>query len=356
MALPLPSSLSPSKIASFQACPLAFRYSEIDRIPEPPSPWATKGTLVHKALELLFWQYPVGRRTPEAAAECVDVALAMMREHPEYIELALDEKQALDFAADAQRLVRQYFRVEDPNQIRAVGTELMLQTTLPDGVILRGIIDRLELDGRGGLIVTDYKTGRAPHQGHEQRRMEGVHLYAYLCESVIGVRPSRVQLMYLAEPVVISTEPSPQKTNYQPKRCRAIWSAIDRACARENFAPNTSVLCSFCSYKPYCPAHGGDPALAMPLANPKPMEPPPLADELAAAIDSAEADVIDVVEAASAAEVSVATTTNAEIDGAEADVIDLEANDAELAPGEATALHRLDLLEDLLAQDKRPKN
>ena len=339
MGLPLPSSLSPSKIASFQACPLAFRYSEIDRIPEPPSPWATKGTLVHKALELLFWEFPAGERTPEAASECLATALEAMISHPEYTGLGMNDEDASAFAADAARLMRQYFRVEDPNRIRAVGTELMLQTTLPDGVVLRGIIDRLELDGEGGLIVTDYKTGRAPHQGHEQRRLEGVHLYAYLCEAVVGIRPSRVQLMYLAEPVVISTEPSPQKTLYQPKRCSAIWAAIDRACAREHFAPNTSVLCGFCSYKPYCPAHGGDPALAETLANPKaviePVEEPhrrPARPEVARATHPAGAEPLDSGEAA---------------------VIDLEANDAELAPGEATAMHRLDLLEDLLAQDER---
>ncbi len=339
MGLPLPSSLSPSKIASFQACPLAFRYSEIDRIPEPPSPWATKGTLVHKALELLFWEFPVGQRTPDAAAECLAVALADMSTDPDYIGLQLSEPDAETFAADAARLIRQYFKVEDPNRIHAVGTELMLQTTLPDGVVLRGIIDRLELDGSGGLIVTDYKTGRAPHQGHEQRRLEGVHLYAYLCQAVIGIRPSRVQLMYLAEPVIISTEPSPQKTQYQPKRCSAIWAAIDRACARERFSPNTSALCGFCSYKPYCPAHGGDPALAEPLANPKaviePVEPPhrrPARPEVARATHPA---------------------AESPLDPAEQDVIDLEANDAELAPGEATAMHRLDLLEDLLAQDER---
>ena len=53
MSLPLPTSLSPSKVASFKECALASRYSAIDQLPEPPSPWAAKGTLVHRILELL---------------------------------------------------------------------------------------------------------------------------------------------------------------------------------------------------------------------------------------------------------------------------------------------------------------
>ncbi|MBV9284154.1 MAG: PD-(D/E)XK nuclease family protein, partial [Acidimicrobiia bacterium] len=36
MALPLPTSLTPSKVASFKDCALAFRFSAIVRLPEPP--------------------------------------------------------------------------------------------------------------------------------------------------------------------------------------------------------------------------------------------------------------------------------------------------------------------------------
>src|SRR5437763_13919733 len=66
MSLPLPTTLSPSKISAFKHCPLQFRFSVIDRLPEPPSPAASKGTLVHRALELLMLRAPAGR-TPAAA-------------------------------------------------------------------------------------------------------------------------------------------------------------------------------------------------------------------------------------------------------------------------------------------------
>jgi putative RecB family exonuclease len=48
MALSPPTSLSPSKISTFTDCALAFRFSAIERLPEPPSAPATKGTLVHR--------------------------------------------------------------------------------------------------------------------------------------------------------------------------------------------------------------------------------------------------------------------------------------------------------------------
>lgn len=63
MSFPLPTSLSPSKVSTFKDCALAFRFSAIDKVPEPPSMPAVKGSLVHRALELLFVAKP-HERTP----------------------------------------------------------------------------------------------------------------------------------------------------------------------------------------------------------------------------------------------------------------------------------------------------
>ena len=50
MSLPLPSTLTPSKLGKFVSCPLAFRYSYIEHLPEPSSIYQIRGTLLHKAL------------------------------------------------------------------------------------------------------------------------------------------------------------------------------------------------------------------------------------------------------------------------------------------------------------------
>ena len=62
MALTPPSTLSPSKVATFRDCGLAFRYSAIDRLPEAPTVAASRGTLVHAALERLL-DLPADQRT-----------------------------------------------------------------------------------------------------------------------------------------------------------------------------------------------------------------------------------------------------------------------------------------------------
>ena len=53
---PVPTSLSPSRVEAFTSCPMAFRFASIEKLPEPPSIHATKGSMVHRVLELLFMQ------------------------------------------------------------------------------------------------------------------------------------------------------------------------------------------------------------------------------------------------------------------------------------------------------------
>jgi len=257
MALEPPTGLSPSRVSSFQDCALAFRFSAIDRLPEPPSLPAVRGTLVHAALERLFCVEPA-ERTPEAAARCLVEAHAALQDDPEYQGLGLDAEADAALVVRAQELVDNYFLLEDPRAITPIGIELRLEAPIGD-LNLRGIIDRLELDSAGELVVTDYKTGAAPRQQYEQGRLGGVHFYAFLCEELFGKRPARIQLLYLADPVAIVAEPTEQTSRGLRRKLTAVWAAIERACEREDFRPRPSKLCDWCAFQAHCPCFGGDP-------------------------------------------------------------------------------------------------
>jgi putative RecB family exonuclease len=270
VSLPVPVSLSPSKVTAFQDCPMAFKFSAIDRIPQPPRPATTKGTLVHRALELLMLREP-SARTLDAALADLDRGRQELASHPDYLLLDLTPDDAVLFHAEAETLVRRYFQLEDPATVRPIGLEVMVSMPLgaagPGGVpvVLRGIIDRLELTTSGELVITDYKTGAPPSESYEHAKLAGVHIYALLCERVVGRRPVRVQLFYLQKPEAIIAEPTDQKVHGVERRTRALWTAVERACHRDDFRPRPGRLCDYCAYRPYCPAWGGDPALAVEL-------------------------------------------------------------------------------------------
>src|SRR4051812_37958170 len=76
-------SLSPSRANDFLACPLLSRFRVLDRLPDPPTAAATRGTVVHSVLERLF-ELPAGERTPARAVALLE---------PEWRRLLADDPE-----------------------------------------------------------------------------------------------------------------------------------------------------------------------------------------------------------------------------------------------------------------------
>ena len=257
---PVPTSLSPSRVESFLSCPLAFRFASIEKLPEPPSVHTTRGSLVHRALELLFMRAAAGR-TIETAIVALGEAIEEYRTDPDFVDLHLTDTEAEVFFDECLQLVHGYFRMEDPQAICEIGLELRLEAPVGD-LTLRGIIDRLELDADGELVVTDYKTGRAPGANWEQKSLSGVHFYSFLCEALFGRRPAKIRLMYLKTGETIEATPSAQSVRFVTTRTQAVLKAVEKACTTGSFQARPSSLCNSCAFKQWCPAFGGTPDLA----------------------------------------------------------------------------------------------
>jgi putative RecB family exonuclease len=256
----VPMSLSPSRVEKFLSCPLAFRFAAIDKLPEAPSVHTTRGSLVHRALELAY-AHPAPERTPDAFREALAVATLEYRALPDVVDLRLSSERLAVLEDECGALVERYLLMEDPTAVRAIGLELRLAA--PAGAIeLRGVIDRLDLRDDGELVVVDYKTGRAPSTSWELRSLAGVQSYAFLCEHALGRRPAAVRLMYLSTGETIEARPSAQSTRFVTTRATAVWQAVEVAARTDDFRPRPSARCAGCSFQRWCPAFGGDPSRA----------------------------------------------------------------------------------------------
>lgn len=256
----VPVSLSPSSSAAFSKCPQQFKFSYIDRLPSEPSVASSRGTLVHSALEHLMKRNPA-ERTRDHAQSDLDHAKIEFVTTPDFTKLKLEQEDEEKFFSDAALLVGRYFDLEDPTTVNPIGLELKLEAEI-GGVLMRGIIDRLDLDNDGELTVTDYKSGRSPSPRFQGDALTQVHTYAVLCQGMLGRRPKKVQLLYLTDAKAIVAKADDQTCRGIETKTSARWTAIKKACATDNFPTNTSKLCDWCSYKDYCPAFGGDPARA----------------------------------------------------------------------------------------------
>lgn len=255
----VPTTLSPSRVEKFTSCPMAFRFASIEKLPEPPTIHTTRGSLVHRALEVAYLQ-PAADRSPELFRACLDTANDEFDRLPDIIDLELSDEQRATLRTECADLVERYLRMEDPTAIHPIGLEVRLSAPI-DTLRLQGIIDRLELRD-GGLVVTDYKTGRAPSANWEQKSLAGVHFYSFLCEEVFGQRPVAIRLMYLKTGETIEATPNERSIKFLRTRTTAVWRAIERACQDDDFRPRQSALCATCSFQTWCPSFGGDPARA----------------------------------------------------------------------------------------------
>jgi len=257
----VPTSLSPSRVEKFLSCPLAFRFATIDKLPEHPSIHTTRGSLVHRALELAYAR-PAHERTPPAFDDALAVAVAEFRTLPDVVDLGLSPEQQATLEDECRRLVERARTMEDPTAVQAIGIELRLAAAVR-GIELRGVIDRLDRRDDGELVVVDYKTGRPPSTSWELRSLSGVQFYAFLCEQVLGRRPALVRLMYLSTGEVLEARPSAQSTRFVMTRASAVLQAVEVAARTDDFRPRPSAVCASCSFQRWCPAFGGDPDRAV---------------------------------------------------------------------------------------------
>lgn len=255
-------ALSPSRASDFMTCPLLYRFRTIDKLPEPPSEAATRGTVVHAVLERLF-DLPAPERTADIAVTRVRPEWDRLLEaEPEIAQLFADDADGSALAtwlSGAEDLVRTYFTLEDPTRLEPAERELYVETPLDGGLVLRGYVDRLDEAPDGALRVVDYKSGKAPGAGWESRPMFQMKFYALALWKLHGRIPRLLQLIYLGSGEVLRYEPDEADLRATERKVRALWTAIERAVTTGDWRAKPSRLCDWCSFQALCPEFGGTP-------------------------------------------------------------------------------------------------
>jgi putative RecB family exonuclease len=255
------AALSPSRAGDFRTCPLLFRLRVLDRLPEAASVDASRGTVVHKVLELLF-DLPAAERTPEAAAALLPAAWDQVRAvEPERTELfEPDDAEAwAGFWTSCRRVLARYFDLEDPTVLEPAGRELVVAATLPDGFVMRGVIDRVDVAPDGAVRINDYKTSRSPGETYEATALFQLRFYAAVLHRLHGVVPAVLRLLYLGNGETLSYSPDLEDLAATERTVLALRDAIKEAYETGDWQARPSAMCGWCSFQALCPAYGGTP-------------------------------------------------------------------------------------------------
>ena len=248
-------TLSPSRASDYKQCPQLFKFRSVDRLEEPTSVYQARGTTAHLALERLF-DLSAEQRTPERLYDLFREAWTELRTEDEYSDLFESVDEERTWGIDSMTVLSNYFSLENPAEIVPFDRELDMLEEM-DQITIRGILDRIDERPDGELVITDYKTGKAPPERYALSAFFALKIYALLVRNRIGRTPVELRLLYLGNATMYSIPIDDTALNGMERQLQALWGAINRALEQSNFPPRTSALCNWCSFQEMCPAFEG---------------------------------------------------------------------------------------------------
>ena len=244
--------LSPSRMSEFNNCPRLYKYRVIEQLPEPPSIDAERGTLIHTILEDLFDLQPMERNHASAVEMAPERWRIQLSEKPGLAELVPNEKEWFDRVS---ALLKNYFVLEKPETFEATHREMHLEQDLNQQVYLHGYVDRIDVAPTGQVRIVDYKSGKSPKAGWEEKALFQLRVYAFLYWRLHGVLPALLVLHYLGDARSVKSSPTEAELLSTEKKLLQIADEIIEAIEKDHFPPKASRLCDWCFFKSICPAH-----------------------------------------------------------------------------------------------------
>ncbi|CAB0603086.1 RecB family exonuclease [Corynebacterium diphtheriae] len=251
-------ALSPSRANDYQQCPLLYRFRAIDKLPEPKTVAQVKGTLVHAVLEEMHG-WPRNERLFPAAVKRLKPHWSLMCSKDTELVSLVPEEDTYDFLVECRSLLRGYFEMENPQGFDALACEMYVNATLPNGVPIRGFIDRVDKAPTGEIRVVDYKTGKKPIPRFSQQAQFQMRFYALVYWRIYGRIPDQLRLMYLKVADSMFLTPSREELEYFERDIQELWEKIVTDGETGQFRLKTSKLCGWCSFQNLCPAFDGTP-------------------------------------------------------------------------------------------------
>ena len=250
-------NLSPSRASQFKTCPQQFKYANVDKLKEPTNEVQAKGTTVHQALEDLF-DLPQDERSIEKLHNLFRDAWTKVRGTDEHHNLFSSVEEERDWGIDGLKLLNNYMTIEDPTTFNPLERERWVRGSIED-LNLRGILDRMDRNRNGELIIVDYKSGKAPMAKYKEPRFFALKLYALLIKEELGEMPAELKLIYLKNSTIHTLKINEEDLNTARREILEIWTNIKKAYKENKFPAVKNNLCDWCYYKPICPEFNENP-------------------------------------------------------------------------------------------------
>ena len=230
--------LSATAIETYQKCPLKYRLSFQDKVPESASkPQMSFGSIIHKVLQR--FHEPEKKLTEERILRLLEEEW----KQDEFDYSAREEK----FLEQGESILKEYVKRTDENPPSVLSREHPFNFSVDNKIFVRGKIDRID-ETENGYSVIDYKTSKTPSPAKKNIQLAVYCLYlAQAVEEKIKGIPSSASLYFLRE----TEEPlfSHSFTNDELNETKNIILDIAEKIRRNLFEPEKGYHCNWCDYK-----------------------------------------------------------------------------------------------------------
>lgn len=149
-------ALSPTHLNEYLRCPVSFYFNKILKVPSAKNEFMAFGSAIHGTLEYYFKTRSEAGKFPEYPEVEKQYVRELYRNRDAFTQESLSRR--LEYG---KKILKEYLatRSELFNKTEIVSLEKHFRNTEVAGIPIKGIIDKLEFDGKNATIV-DYKTGK----------------------------------------------------------------------------------------------------------------------------------------------------------------------------------------------------
>ncbi len=246
--------LSYSQMDSFGICPLQYKYKYLLRLPSPPSPAQTIGSVIHQTLKEFYQRQMTAKKKFDQNKMA---SILMENWSSNGFDNKTQEKEAKE---EALEMLTNYYQQEltDEPLPNVAALEKPFSLKISQQLKIGGIIDRADILDNGEVEIIDYKTGsRIPNQKAVDNN-DQLTLYALavsLAENFPWHRPIdkiKLSLYFLREGVKLSS----RRTKEEAEEIKQKIIDTAKEIEQSNFPPDPGIPfpCNWCEYKLLCDA------------------------------------------------------------------------------------------------------
>ncbi len=228
--------LSASSIETYEQCPLKYRLSNIDKIPQVSSkPQLTFGNIIHRVLEQ--FHQPNCKQTQERILKLLDA---------NWESIGFDyETQEVDFKRQGVELLTKYYNYLTKYPVNVIEREFQFSFEIED-IIINGKIDRIDRNEKGYNVI-DYKTSKKATKANNNIQLAIYSMYLQQEKQLefAGI-PESTALYFLREEEPIRTH---KDSVTELKEMRNKILEVGENIRNNKFAPCKGYNCEWCDYK-----------------------------------------------------------------------------------------------------------